>query len=149
MFAVLLFSLVVFTAGAARCPLGFVNLGRSCYLFASTTVDFAGANSFCQFFGSRLVTISSSHEDHLIRSYLLRHGKGATYYIGGTDLRGEGIFTWERPHGKKLGYTGWKHGEPNNAKGHEHCMSMPASFHYRWNDVPCSRRYRFICERAH
>ncbi|XP_067669740.1 perlucin-like isoform X2 [Haliotis asinina] len=148
MFAVLLFSLVVFTAGAASCPRRFVKLGRSCYLFASTTVDFAGANSFCQFSGSRLVIISSRHEDHLIRGYLLRHGKGATYYIGGTDLREEGTFTWEVPHWKTVGHKAWDHGEPNN-KGRERCMSMRASFHYRWNDVPCSKRLRFICERAH
>ncbi|XP_046575353.1 perlucin-like [Haliotis rubra] len=151
MFAVLLFAVMsALTAGAAaRCPLGFVSLGRSCYLFSTNSADFAGANSFCLFFGSRLAVIERKTEDTLIKSYLLRHGKGGTFYIGGTDLRAEGIFTWERPLAKKLGYRGWPPGQPDNYKGNEHCMTLPRSFKYRWNDAPCDHKYRFICERRH
>ncbi|XP_046568821.1 perlucin-like [Haliotis rubra] len=123
--------------------------GRSCYLFSPNSIDFAGANSFCRFFRSRLAVIKTNYEDNLIKSYLHRHGKGATFYIGGTDLRGEGIFTWERPLAKKLRYKGWQPGEPNNDKGREHCMTMRPTAGYRWNDVPCHDKFRFICERRH
>ncbi|XP_046379650.2 perlucin-like [Haliotis rufescens] len=150
MFATLLFVLMfALTAGKARrCQLGFINLGRGCYLFSHNHATYADANSFCLFFGSHLADIASKNEDDLIRSYLFRHGKGSQFYIGATDLRSEGIWTWEHPLRKVVGYTGWHSGEPNNGGGKEHCMGMYLKQTYKWNDTPCNSELPFICEQS-
>ncbi|XP_048239314.1 perlucin-like [Haliotis rufescens] len=151
MFATLLFVLMfTLTAGKAmRCPLGFINLGPTCYLFSHSRDTYADANSFCLFFGSHLADITSKNEDDLIRSHLLRHGKGTDFYIGATDLRSEGIWTWEHPLRKVEGYTNWQPGEPSNSAGKEHCMAMDLGIGYRWNDRPCKQELPFICEKSY
>ncbi|XP_071084965.1 perlucin-like isoform X1 [Haliotis cracherodii] len=150
MFATLLFVLMfTLTAGKARrCQLGFTNLGRGCYLFSHNHATYAEANSFCLFFGSHLADITSKNEDDLIRSYVLRNGKGSQFYIGATDLRAEGIWTWEHPLRKVVGYTNWYPGEPNNHEGKEHCMVIHYGHRFKWNDAYCYTKARFICEQS-
>lgn len=40
----------------------------------------------------------------------------------------------------------WNTNEPNNANGNEDCAEQMSSG--RWNDVPCSRSYRYACQSA-
>ncbi|XP_048239301.1 perlucin-like [Haliotis rufescens] len=150
MFATLLFVLMfALTAGeAGRCQLGFINLGQGCYLFSNNLATFAEANSYCLFFGSHLADITSKKEDDFIRSYLLMHGQGSQFYIGATDLRSKGIWTWEHPLRKVVSYTNWYPGEPNNHKGKEHCVTSYHGYSFKWNDIPCNSEVRFICEQS-
>ena len=50
--------------------------------------------------------------------------------------------------GRKVTYTKWYPGEPNNWGwgNHEDCTELYAYSHYRWNDLNCHERRGCICE---
>ncbi|XP_071098071.1 perlucin-like [Haliotis cracherodii] len=142
---VFLSMLTLADAGKSRCPVGFVQHGRSCYWFSNVRGSFPEAASYCRYFGSHLAIITSRNEDGFIRGYASRHGKGRHYWIGATDLILEGRWRWEGHH--PVTYTHWNPGQPDNAYGRtEHCLELRQSYHYRWNDYICDKKLQSICE---
>ena len=45
------------------------------------------------------------------------------------------------------GCGSWKVGEPNNYLKAEGCGEMHSSFSGRWNDLSCSMKFHYICQK--
>ena len=61
-----------------------------------------------------------------------------------------GNFIWDRTKDRGS-YANWNTGEPNNANSGEGCGFMYISESQRagkWNDVPCSDEFTFVCKRG-
>ncbi len=56
--------------------------------------------------------------------------EGQWKWVDGTDLVGPGF---------------WQEGEPNNHEGREDCVEASQSAR-AWNDVPCNRKFSWVCE---
>lgn len=75
--------------------------------------------------------------DFVKRSYgitwigLHRADNGLSWkWVDGTEMVGDGF---------------WQEDEPNNADGMEDCVEASRSA-AAWNDVPCSRKFSWVCE---
>ena len=75
----------------------------------------------------------------------------------GAHRNNEGKFIWPNGTSDEFSeYTYWDKGEPGNYGGKkectQNCVEKCATFYgsesddYRWHDVPCSEKYRFICQ---
>ncbi|KAJ7377481.1 chromatin-modulating protein mrc1 [Desmophyllum pertusum] len=64
-------------------------------------------------------------------------------WIGLNDRLNEGQFVWSdgTPFNSSI-YNNWNDGEPDN--NGDDCVEL---YNNRWNDVPCSSTYYYICER--
>ena len=59
----------------------------------------------------------------------------------------EGRFVWSQS-GKGVTFQSWAPGEPNN-QGNADCVVMWGDmYNYKWDDVPCYKKYWFVCERG-
>lgn len=69
-------------------------------------------------------------------------------YIGAKDTEGIREFIWVKKE-EILTYTNWEATEPNNFQGlDERCVHIGFHGDAKWNDVNCSRKYGFICEKT-
>lgn len=121
------------------CHLGWKKFNKKCYYVSSNGVSKTWANSRkdCQERGADLVIITTKEElDFVKKSYsvtwigLSRRQGGGWTWVDGTDLEGEGF---------------WQDDEPNNADGNENCVEVSRDM-AAWNDVPCSRKFSWVCE---
>ncbi|XP_046347992.1 perlucin-like [Haliotis rufescens] len=128
-----------------RCPLGFVRYKTSCYWFSTTKGSFSEARSMCRYLRSYLAKVTSKDEDDFIRHFALVRGKADVYYLGGSDLRLEGMWMWEGEE-TQMTYTNWASGQPNGANK-QNCLDIMKSFqNYKWTDIHCQGIFNFICE---
>ena len=88
----------------------------------------------------RLVTINSMRENN----WLAHHVRGKNTWIGGNDIRREGRWLWD--NGCPVRFTRWNHREPNNWHN-EDCAHFVTRPFGRWNDIRCTNRFIYICER--
>lgn len=77
---------------------------------------------------------------HLQNKYL----EGARFWCSGTDLGKSNSFFWATT-GNNFTVTYWVPGEPNNAKGNEHCVEFSVNKTIHWNDDPCDLDIFFVC----
>ncbi|KAK3101954.1 hypothetical protein FSP39_007589 [Pinctada imbricata] len=52
---------------------------------------------------------------------------------------------------KKVEYTDFLKGQPNNHAGNEHCLEMYSTGRtgaYTWNDLNCDVQRKFVCEKG-
>ena len=47
---------------------------------------------------------------------------------------------------KNVSFADWAAGEPNNWGGREDCAHYSWHKNYQWNDVPCDRKMKYVCE---
>ncbi|XP_071094837.1 perlucin-like [Haliotis cracherodii] len=145
--SVLLSSLASVTVAedTSKCPTGFAQYGNSCYWFSNVGGSFPEARSYCQFFRSHLVRITSKEEDDFVTHKAKQIGR--EFWLGATDCITEGEFRWEG--GVPLNYTNWCPEQPNNDGGDKphHCLMLWKRCGYRWNDLECDAELYFICER--
>jgi len=67
--------------------------------------------------------------------------------LDGTDEINEGQWEWASM-AEPFGYSNWNPGEPNDSGHNEDClMTWDRYINGGWNDVPCDRHYKYICER--
>ncbi|XP_062568495.1 perlucin-like [Saccostrea cucullata] len=135
------------SAQPSQCPFGWKQRGLSCYAFFIDVPDgWTEAMLYCNALQAKLVEIETEVEDEFLRIYLMDHGYKGQFWIGLTDALVEGHWVWESTQ-KSPGYTGWGPGEPNNGGHHEDCAHLYDAISFHWNDVPCDRKYNFICEK--
>uniref|UniRef100_H3A3R7 C-type lectin domain-containing protein n=1 Tax=Latimeria chalumnae TaxID=7897 RepID=H3A3R7_LATCH len=126
------------------CQKDWVEFQRSCYLFSSSKLDWTTSESNCVSMGSHLVVINSADE----QNFIVRNRK-EFFWIGLSDIIVEGQWSWV--DGSPYNLLFWSPGEPNDAPQGEDCAMLDyqkatGSLTATWNDAPCSRQFKWICE---
>ncbi|VDI76635.1 Hypothetical predicted protein [Mytilus galloprovincialis] len=128
------------------CGSGWVQFMRSCYYFQfKSKMTWNAAKTDCHRKGGFLVKIDNTVESWFLKSFIIIDKNPGHVWIGAHDSVQESRFIWESDNAV-LTYTDWNPGEPNNA-GQEDCAHMSSGAKYRWNDVQCSHKFSFICEK--
>ncbi|XP_035787485.1 perlucin-like [Anopheles albimanus] len=113
-------------------------------------VTFFEAWRLCQHLGHGLATITSKADSELIAATInASSSTKGPWWIGGTDLGNEGIFTWISTNklvGHGTGYLNFSPLQPDNNSGNEHCLEIGRWGGVAWNDAPCNFKLNFICE---
>ena len=118
-----------------------------CYRLVHQKAHWMAAESDCIVWGGapglgHLVSIGSKEE----QTFVANLGSGHDRWIGGNDEVQEGNYVWS--DGSSFSYENWRSGEPNN-DGHgsdpENCAEIEDDG--RWDDQPCDKTKRYICER--
>ena len=65
-------------------------------------------------------------------------------WIGFSDQKQEGKWTWENPSASCKKFTKWNRGEPNGKRG-ENC-AMLYTAQGTWNDINCGSKFVSVCE---
>nr|XP_012323016.1 mannose-binding protein C isoform X1 [Aotus nancymaae] len=112
-------------------------VGQKLFLTNGETMTFDKVKALCAQFQASVATPMSQAENTAIQSLVKEEA-----FLGITDEETEGQFV--DLTGRRLTYTNWNEGEPNNADSREDCVVLLRSG--RWNDVPCSSPYLAICE---
>ncbi|GFO21669.1 mannose c-type lectin receptor [Plakobranchus ocellatus] len=123
-----------------------------------TYLNWHKARAECQKNNGDLLTIRDARMNNFIKKntmwkkdhqwYHSRRPKTYRYFIGLHDTESEKTWRWLNET-ETATYTSWAPGEPNNYRSHwnredEDCVEMYVD---KWNDIYCSKRQRFICER--
>ena len=137
-----LFLITCFFAASSKAQ--WATFGSSNYNLYKSPQKWKNAKLICQNFGSKLVKIESEKENEFIkREYLSSEGP---YWIGLSDSDSEGEWKWTDGTVLLTGYQRWKSGQPNNKDGKQDCVAIYGG-KAKWNDVRCSRKLGFICEK--
>ncbi|XP_013855431.1 C-type lectin domain family 10 member A [Austrofundulus limnaeus] len=134
------------TTSSGCCPLGWDNSGSSCYLFSKTSLNWHEARDWCNGHESHLVILISDED----WDYVTRLASGAFYWVGLTDEK-SGRWEWVNQTPYVMNRRRWKPGQPDSWTGHglgpgdEDCAHLHLDG--RLNDIHCSSRLRFICQR--
>uniref|UniRef100_A0A8D8NAE4 Perlucin n=1 Tax=Culex pipiens TaxID=7175 RepID=A0A8D8NAE4_CULPI len=114
-----------------------------------------GAVEYCNLLGLRLAVIEDREKSSKVyaaveASDIYVEAK-TPVWLGASDLANEGYFHWHAT-GKRVFYSNWADGQPNNLGGGEHCMEATMigdtyyGFKWLWNDLNCSAAQYFVCE---
>jgi Lectin C-type domain len=77
-------------------------------------------------------------------SIISAHRTYEAFWTSATDQdRKPGEFFWDST-GDSINYNNWDTAEPNNLE-EERCVEV-RSVNRKWNNVPCSNSYLYICE---
>ena len=123
----------------ALCPRGWFNEGSSCYKLSSYHQNWQAAKTACERMGSTLVIVNSQAEQQALKPHI----KWTSTWIGLHRYLFDKT-RWLWVDRSRLTFTHWARYEPNNI--HEECVEMWSSA--RWNDLRCSRKLRYICEKG-
>ncbi|XP_041376739.1 C-type lectin BML-2-like [Gigantopelta aegis] len=130
------------------CPVqdGYVLLRdlNLCFKVFNVTKTMSDARDLCNQSGSRLIVLDTAEKNDAVSAYIVANIGQYNYYIGLTDEDHEDVFVWE--DGSVVSDKKWMSGEPNNS-GNANCVILKVK-NTLWNDIPCSRKRRYICEKA-
>ncbi|KAK2863512.1 hypothetical protein Q5P01_003045 [Channa striata] len=128
------------------CPLGWELFRSSCYLFSKTALNWNDARDWCNGHESHLVILNTDEE----WDFVIRLAVGTFYWVGLTDER-TGKWEWVNQTPYVMNRRRWKPGQPDSWTGHglgpgdEDCAHLHNDG--RLNDLHCSTRMRYICQR--
>ena len=123
----------------ALCPRGWFNEGSSCYKLSSYRQNWQAAKTACERMGSTLAIVNSQAEEQALKPHI----KWTSTWIGLHRYLFDKT-RWLWVDRSPLTYTHWDRYEPKNIN--EECVEMRSSG--RWNDLRCSRKLRYICEKG-
>ncbi|XP_033097160.1 mucin-12-like [Anneissia japonica] len=133
------------------CPDGWIYYERSCFLFLSSSYNYADAAEACRTEdeNAELATIAGAEENTWIVDQLNNEGvswsSGA--WIGYDDIDVEGTFVWvNRLFEEVSEYTNWNSGNPDNYNSIEDCVELLTN--ENWNDQDCSANRAAVCEKV-
>lgn len=112
-------------------------VGKKYFVSSGKIMSLDKAKALCSQFQASVATPRNAEENAAIQ----RIAKDRAY-LGVTDERTEGLFV--DMTGKRVGYTNWNDGEPNNVGDGENCVVLLSNG--KWNDVTCSSSFLVICE---
>ncbi|KAI6061506.1 C-type lectin domain family 17, member A-like protein [Aix galericulata] len=125
-----------------RCPAGWLQFARTCYLFSTEPKPWMDAKASCAGLGGQLAVVNSELENKFLANHIM---ETRVFWLGLSDMHKEGDWQWV--DGRSLSLSFWKSGEPNNVGQHgEDCATV--SSHGLWNDATCSGAEAWICERS-
>ncbi|KAE8277419.1 Asialoglycoprotein receptor 2 [Larimichthys crocea] len=128
------------------CPLDWDIFGSSCYYFSRTPLAWHDARDWCNGHESHLVIINTDEE----WDFVIKHAMGVFYWVGLTDER-TGKWEWVNQTPYVMNRRRWKPGQPDSWTAHglgpgdEDCAHIHNDG--RLNDLHCSSRMRYICQR--
>ena len=96
--------------------------------------------------GAFLVNIDNIEENDFVTSEVrnsLSRNKARNFWSSANDIITEGVFV--DSEGNRLIFENWDPNEPNQS-GEEDCVEIRTG-HGRWNDVHCSAKHSFVCEK--
>ncbi|XP_070595656.1 CD209 antigen-like protein C isoform X2 [Erythrolamprus reginae] len=122
------------------CPAHWLHFQNSCYFFSFETAPWHEAQQSCENEGAHLVIVNRKLE----QNFLLKHiEENQVFWIGLSDADHENQWIWV--DNTTLSLSFWGKGEPNNAGSDEDCATL--LFTGNWNDVACSGKKYWICEK--
>ncbi|RVE60902.1 hypothetical protein OJAV_G00185960 [Oryzias javanicus] len=134
------------SVSGACCPLGWETSGSTCYFFSKVPLSWNDARDWCNAHESHLVILMTDSD----WDFVTAQSTGTFYWVGLTDER-TGKWEWVNQTPYVMNRRRWKPGQPDSWTGHglgsgdEDC----AHLHHdgRLNDLHCSTRLRFICQK--
>ncbi|XP_076848251.1 uncharacterized protein LOC143493614 [Brachyhypopomus gauderio] len=122
--------------------LGWRSFGSSIYYLSDEEKTWSDSRHYCQDRGADLIIINSKEK----QDFAVKTVGGKRAWIGLTDRHTENVWKWVDGSALTTGY--WLPGEPNNA-GEEDCAEvMGVVMKEGWNDIPCTNKNRWICEKS-
>lgn len=110
-------------------------------------VNFTTAVEYCKSVDRQLLMVHNLQEEEQAIA-MARKSNLLTIWLAATDNGHESTFV-SATTGKRLTYTNWTPGEPNNANGNENCVQLVANpdFLNGWNDNSCDHSFNaYFCE---
>ncbi|XP_034097052.1 lactose-binding lectin l-2-like [Gymnodraco acuticeps] len=102
------------------CPMFWFSFNNRCYKYIAKDLTWAAAELQCVSEGANLVSIHSQGEQKFVTSLIKNFDPVEGYtWIGLSDVHQEGSWMWSDGSAAKLFF--WHTGEPNNARGVQHC----------------------------
>ncbi|KAK3792546.1 hypothetical protein RRG08_011997 [Elysia crispata] len=127
------------------CDSGYIKSDYSgtCIKLYNDKLSWKDARSVCKTAGGDLVKIM----DKTMNQFITSLASTQNYWIGLHDREQEGRFRW-LDENKEAKYTAWVKSEPNG-KDRENCVEInhPVLPDGTWNDLSCSDKNKFICEK--
>ncbi|XP_046543030.1 C-type lectin-like [Haliotis rubra] len=138
--------LVISTTVKGDCPNLWVSFEGGCYFLFEDSEEWPQANTVCGLHSAYLVTLETANENAFAKNYArTKQVHSSNVWIGANDMMTSNQFRWTEGD-KKVTFTDWARGEPNNSNGGENCVQLDRSHSYQWNDALCHNRNHFICE---
>jgi hypothetical protein len=122
------------------------------YALCTTGAAFREADVFCARHGMTLANVASATEDQNIRTKATSAGV-SQYWIGGTDLDGDGQWMWMNTlrfwngnsSGTLLSYAHFPATAPNGGTA-LNCLEVTANG--TWTDANCTTSLPYVCQRT-
>ncbi|XP_057711680.1 asialoglycoprotein receptor 1 [Corythoichthys intestinalis] len=133
------------SASATCCPLDWVSFSSSCYHFSRSLKSWHDARDWCNGHESHLAIILTDEEWDFVHD----HAAGRFYWVGLTDERGSWEWVNQTPY--VMNRRRWRPGQPDSwthhgmGPGDEDCAHVHSDG--RLNDLHCSSRLPFICQK--
>ncbi|XP_047677059.1 hepatic lectin-like [Tachysurus fulvidraco] len=138
-----------------KCLPNWVLMNSTCFYFAVSLMipgkNWDASRDDCKEKGADLVVIDSKEKQEFIsarlQQYKIRFSYNNGFWIGLKDDHTEGIWKWLNETTLTEGY--WMDGEPNDDKAREDCAVVYSRGNpmKTWNDLPCSLKQKWICEK--
>lgn len=127
---------------------GGIHFDNSCYYVNKTPLTWGEARQVCTTLGAFLAEVESQSEQDFLVKHVKEKYSGDGTWLGGLDTEEEGTWVWS--HSGRLFenvYSSWNVGEPNGGTV-ENCLHLNKHVNFLWNDVSCSRRMGYVCEKT-
>ncbi|XP_061619070.1 asialoglycoprotein receptor 1 isoform X1 [Phyllopteryx taeniolatus] len=134
------------SVGSGCCPLDWQSFGSNCYFFSRSLLSWHNARDWCNGHESHLAIILTDEE----WDFLKRESLGAFFWVGLSDER-TGSWEWVNRTPYVMNRRHWRPGQPDSwthhglGGGDEDCAHVHTDG--RLNDLHCSSRLRFLCQK--
>ncbi|TRY84221.1 hypothetical protein DNTS_026642 [Danionella cerebrum] len=129
----------------SHCDPGYLLFGDHCFHFESKSDStWTDAQKICEAQNGHLASV---HDQERL-SFLTAHMSRSSW-IGLNDIKMEGTYVWS--DGTPADFLPWEQNQPDNWQGDEDCVHIRGTEHPdtgRFNDLPCSATYPYICMKA-
>ena len=115
------------------CPTNWKRNGDQCYYFSKEEKNWFDAEEFCQRRGGHLAAVTNEQVNNFL--------KNTWGWVGGKRELGNETFVWSDCSPWAYN-SGWRNGEPNNARGNEACVNHIFG---KWSDENCDLSLKFVC----
>jgi glucan biosynthesis protein C len=119
-------------------------IGVERYVVCPDPVTFDRVDGACAALGGSPLIVDDEAERLAIDRWLPKL-LGRPSWVALTDTEEESVWRWS--DGTLLGdEAAWSDGEPNDWEGQEDCAVQYWDEMKRWNDIPCTSSFAFLCE---
>ena len=70
-------------------------------------------------------------------------GSTSGFWIGASDIRNEGNFTWS--DNSTFDFRNWPSTQPDSHGGNQDCVRLHPTEDFSWDDDNCENKQRYIC----